>query len=558
MQPPLLQRSVKQLQGNYDLQEIVRQLNLPPATQEVLMKLPEEQLVEMFSEALHQAKLNRDKAEAEAVLTRYQDEDGIVLFCREVLHAEPTPYQEDILRHFVSERRVAVRGPHGLGKSALASWCVLWILTVFDTDSKVITTASVHRQLKHFLWPEIKLWASRADWTKLGIELRYGRELLEMSIRLPGNREAFAASSDDPTAIEGAHATIVACVFDESKAVADGVFDAIEGAFSGAGEETGNRAYAIAISTPGDTQGRFYDIHMRKSGFEDWWVRHVTLEEAVAAKRIGREWAEQRKRQWGVDSPIYLNRVLGEFAETGSDNVIPLRWVEAAIERGKDRGLKGDPEQGGIGIGCDIAWTGDDFSCVALMVGKTLEQLLFFNELNPLQVAGRIKMAALYNTQLSIAVDVIGIGAGTYASLLDDGYEKVIPVNVGEATELNDASGEVQFVNLRSAIWWMGREALDPSKGSEICLPDDDALLGDLTAPKWSVTAKGKIAVESKPDLRKRRNGRSTDAADAFLLALYAQRYVPKSKMTVAKAVGLYRTNPGDNMQAVARILGGF
>jgi hypothetical protein len=65
-------------------------------------------------------------------------------------------------------------------------------------------------------------------------------------------------------------------------------------------------------------------VHKRAPGLEDWHVRHVTLEEAVAAGRISPDWAEQRARQWGRDSALYANRVLGEFHASDEDSVIPL------------------------------------------------------------------------------------------------------------------------------------------------------------------------------------------------------------------------------------------
>ncbi len=89
----------------------------------------------------------------------------------------------------------------------------------------------------------------------------------------------------------------------------------------------------LAISTPGEPQGRFYEIHARRPGCEDWWVRHVTLLECLRAGRIGPEWAAQRKVQWGEQSAVYRNRVLGEFASSEEDGIIPLTWIEAANER---------------------------------------------------------------------------------------------------------------------------------------------------------------------------------------------------------------------------------
>jgi hypothetical protein len=37
-----------------------------------------------------------------------------------------SPYQQEILNALVEHRRVAVRGPHGLGKTAMAAITILW------------------------------------------------------------------------------------------------------------------------------------------------------------------------------------------------------------------------------------------------------------------------------------------------------------------------------------------------------------------------------------------------------------------------------------------------
>jgi hypothetical protein len=63
----------------------------------------------------------------------------------------------------------------------------------------------------------------------------------------------------------------------------------------------------------------------------------------------------------------------------------------------------------------------------------------------------------------------------------------------------------------------MLRELLDPSSGATVCLPPDDALTGDLTAPHIErITSSSKMIVESKEKIRKRL-GRSTDSADAVI-----------------------------------------
>jgi hypothetical protein len=99
----------------------------------------------------------------------------------------------------------------------------------------------------------------------------------------------------------------------------------------------------------------------------------------------------------------------------------------------------------------------------------------------------------------------------------------VVPVNVANSTDMRDASGELQFVDLRSALWWALRDNLDPAGEQPLAWPDDPLLVGDLTAPRWTYTSRGRIKVEGKDEIRKRLK-RSTDGADALALAWYAPR----------------------------------
>ncbi|MCJ7822629.1 MAG: hypothetical protein MUQ26_06070, partial [Armatimonadetes bacterium] len=246
---------------------------------------------------------------AKARLARYREDPA--LFAAECIawapDESPADYQLEILRELPRRRRVAVRGPHGLGKSGVAAWAILWFALTRDGlpdgDWKIVTTASAWRQLDHYLWPELRKWARRLDWSKLGRGPFDERtELLALSLPL-ARGEAFAAASDKPDLIEGAHADRLLYVFDEAKAIPPATWDAAEGALAS------GDCYALAISTPVEPQGRFYDIHARKPGLEDWWVRHVTLEECIAAGRVNAEWAEQRRLQWGEGSAVYQNRV---------------------------------------------------------------------------------------------------------------------------------------------------------------------------------------------------------------------------------------------------------
>ena len=115
-------------------------------------------------------------------------------------------------------------------------------------------------------------------------------------------------------------------------------------------------------------------------------------------------------------------------------------------------------------------------------------------------------------------IDVVGVGAGVYDRLAEQGIEVVAYNGAKSAAGIRDASGQMEFVNLKSASWWGMRERLDPETGDNLALPPDDILTGDLTAPRWTETSTGKIKVESKEDLKKRL-GRSPDAGDAVVMA---------------------------------------
>ncbi|NEC03424.1 hypothetical protein [Streptomyces anulatus] len=72
-----------------------------------------------------------------------------------------TAYQADALGLLPKKRRLAIRGPHGLGKTGMAALTVLWFATTRDAagiDWKVLVTASAWRHLPVYLWPEIHKW----------------------------------------------------------------------------------------------------------------------------------------------------------------------------------------------------------------------------------------------------------------------------------------------------------------------------------------------------------------------------------------------------------------
>jgi hypothetical protein len=353
------------------------------------------------------------------------------------------------------------------------------------------------------------LWARRIRWDRVGREPFSERtELLTLR-----HGSAFAVASTDPQLIEGAHASSLAYVFDESKSISGDVFDAAEGAFAGTGE-----AFALAMSTPGEPSGRFFEFFARRPGLEDWQPRHVTLAEGVASGRVSQQWADQRARQWGEQSSLFRNRVLGEFSANDADGVIPLGWVEAANDRFREWQDAGADFGPVTHLGVDIG-RGHDKSVLCLRNGDVISELRSYGVADTMQTTGYAAAVLRANPQCRAIVDVIGIGAGVVDRLREQGF-KPAAFNASSGTDRRDRSGELLFTNLRAAAWWHLREQLDPAYGATLALPEDDQLTADLIAPHFSVGSSGKLLIESKDQIRARL-GRSTDFGDSLVMATF-------------------------------------
>src|SRR4249919_1014255 len=78
-------------------------------------------------------------------ITRYAR--APVAFVREVLHAEPDPWQLEALRAIArGHTRLAIRSGHGVGKTAFAAWLITWFANT-RAPFKIAITAPTAPQL---------------------------------------------------------------------------------------------------------------------------------------------------------------------------------------------------------------------------------------------------------------------------------------------------------------------------------------------------------------------------------------------------------------------------
>jgi hypothetical protein len=216
-----------------------------------------------------------------------------------------------------------------------------------------------------------------------------------------------------------------------------------------------------------------------------------------------------------LPEPLRSQLLFGDMSIGKKDDawqVIPTAWILAAEERWRDLGK---PDLALRGAGVDPARGGDDEFSIAKLYGDYFEIVAHPGKAAPDGDAGAdLVEAALGPERAPLYIDTIGVGGSVYDVLKKT--HQCIAMNAGEsAGDEKDKSGKYYFSNQRSLWWWRMREALDPNSGHQVALPPIRKLRQDLRAPRYKRRG-GKIAVESKDDIR-RRTGRSTDYGDAVV-----------------------------------------
>jgi hypothetical protein len=80
-----------------------------------------------------------------------------LLFVTDVLGAKPEPWQAEALEAVGRHDRVSIRSGHGVGKTTLQAWLVLWF-PLTRQNCKVPVAANSQDQLRDTIWPEIAKW----------------------------------------------------------------------------------------------------------------------------------------------------------------------------------------------------------------------------------------------------------------------------------------------------------------------------------------------------------------------------------------------------------------
>lgn len=407
----------------------------------------------------------------------------------------PDTWQRDILATIRDEYSleaslsIAVSSGHGIGKTALIAWIILWFIAT-RPNPQIVVTANTKEQLEKKTWRELAKWQKHFafgelfDWSATTFRLKEHSNTWFASA-LPWsehNSEAFA----------GTHEKYVLLIFDEASKIADAIWEVAEGAMTTPG------AMWIAFGNPTRNTGRFRECFGKfRHRWKTWQIDSRTAKMADKAKIA--EWVDD----YGEDSDFVRIRVRGVFPRASAMQFIPGDIVEEAAGKvHKEQDYSFAP----VVIGVDMARYGDDQSVIFIRQGLQHLHMEKHREIDTQTMAGRIALLQDQYKAKAIFVDA-GYGQGVIDRLRALG-RRCVEVNFGCR-----AADDKQYANKRAEMWGQMKEWLK-SGGA---IPDDQELKDDLIGPEYGFDSKDRILLEKKEDM-KRRGIASPDSADALAL----------------------------------------
>lgn len=403
--------------------------------------------------------------------------------------------------------RFSTASGHGIGKSTLVAWLIMFILDTRPYSMGVVT-ANTSDQLRTKTWAEVAKWHHLAKTTHFWT---YSNSRGNMSLKRNGNQavankwkcDAMTARAENAEAFQGLHAagSVPFYIFDEASGIEEAIWNARHGG------ATDGMPMSFDFGNPTRKSGYFYENTVGKYRHR-YITRQIDSRDVkITNKNLFREWQED----WGEDDDRFKVKVMGIFPSAGSVQFISNDLVKAAQAR-PVVGDKSDP----LIIGIDVARFGTNNTVIYPRVGLDARSWEFreYNGLDGPGVAEKV-IEMIHQFQLigkkpaAIFIDGGGLGSSPYDFLVRLGYSP-ISINFGNAAK------DPRYRYMGDQMWGRMRDALNQG----LVLPKHEGLYTQLTQREYGIMGSGKINLESKMLMKERLGSdmASPDIADALCL----------------------------------------
>lgn len=424
---------------------------------------------------------------------------------RERLGGELWSKQIEIMESVRDNRRTAVRSCHSAGKSHTAALVACWWIDSHEVgEAFVVTTAPSFPQVRAILWRYMNRMHAKGKLpgTMHQTEWQMGSELV-----------AFGRKPSDysDSAFQGIHAPKVLVILDEACGVPDNLYVGADTL------TTTPDCRILAIGNPdipgGSFERAFSNWHgIKISAFDTPNFTGEDAPQSIRSQLISPAWVEEKKLEWGEDSPLYQAKILAEFPRDAKDAVV--RGSDVARCRVPHDLVYSPRELLPVELGVDVGGGGDE-TVIRERRGPVAGREWVLRSDRPEEIAPLVIKAIEQTGATSCKIDAIGVGAGLVGELRNRADVKGCRI-VG--VKASNRPSKNEFKNQRAEYWWMARTLSETGAWDLSALSDD--VVAQLCNPRWLIDPSGKIQIERKEDIRDRL-GRSPDNAEALILAYF-------------------------------------
>lgn len=427
------------------------------------------------------------------------------IFVREVFGVTPDPWQEEVLKAFPLNQRVALMACKGPGKTCVLAW-LAWNFLVTRPHPVIAATSITADNLADNLWTEMARWMGKSEmikagftWQKTKIFANDHPETWFMTAR-PWPRSADAAQQGNTLA--GLHADYIMFILDESGDIPDAVAVAADAALSSCVE-----GHILQAGNPTRLEGPLYRACTKDRKI--WYVKEITgdPDDPMRAPRVSIEWAKQQIESYGRDNPWVLVNVFGKFPPSSFNSLITPDEVAQAMNRYY---RPQEYNNAAKVMGIDVARGGLDSSVLFVRQGLQAFQPNQYRNINGTQGADIV--ARRWQEELFDAVfvdDTGGFGSSWIDNLNRLGFT---PIGIHFA----EKSANTRYANKRTEMMFECVEWI--KKGGAI--PNIPELAASLTQTTYTFDKAGsgdRLIIEPK-DMIKEKLGYSPDHLDSLML----------------------------------------